>query len=63
MCSQTASRGKPTRPEFVIQLEEARAEWRRYPKVRLGGCNRQVQPNGVALEQLKQRIDVNPVCA
>ena len=33
MCSAWANRGEPARPEFLIQLEEARAEWRRrYPK-------------------------------
>jgi len=36
MCSPTANRGKPARPEFVVQLEEARAEWRRrHPKLPL----------------------------
>jgi len=28
MCSAKANRGKPPREVFVIQLEEARAEWR-----------------------------------
>ena len=32
MCSPAASGGKPPREPFVIQLEEAKAEWgRRYP--------------------------------
>ena len=29
MCSLEGNRGKPPREEFVIQLEEARAEWKR----------------------------------
>ena len=29
MCSPEANIGKPPREEFVIQLAEARAEWRR----------------------------------
>jgi hypothetical protein len=29
MCSPKANMGKPPRRPFVIQLEEARAEWRR----------------------------------
>ena len=29
MCSPRANRGRPPRQEFVIQLQEARAEWRR----------------------------------
>ena len=29
MCSSKANFGKPPRQPFVIQLEEARAEWRR----------------------------------
>jgi hypothetical protein len=29
MCSREANIGKPPREEFVIQLEEARAEWKR----------------------------------
>ena len=29
MCSPQANLGKPPREEFVVQLEEARAEWRR----------------------------------
>jgi hypothetical protein len=29
MCSPTANMGKPPDKDFVIQLEEARAEWRR----------------------------------
>lgn len=29
MCSAKASMGKPPRQNFVIQLEEAAAEWRR----------------------------------
>jgi hypothetical protein len=29
MCSPAANLGKPPREPFVIQLEEARAEWRR----------------------------------
>jgi hypothetical protein len=29
MCSPRANLGKPPRKAFVIQLEEARAEWRR----------------------------------
>jgi hypothetical protein len=29
MCSSAANLGKPPRESFVIQLEEARAEWRR----------------------------------
>ena len=32
MVSPTANMGKPPRKEFVIQLEEARAEWRRRQK-------------------------------
>ena len=33
MCSPKANRGRPPREEFVIQLKEARAEWRRrHPK-------------------------------
>jgi hypothetical protein len=33
MCSPTANRGKPPDEAFVIQLKEARAEWRRrHPK-------------------------------
>jgi len=32
MCSPKANMGKPPRPEFVLQLNEARAEWvRRHP--------------------------------
>jgi hypothetical protein len=34
MCSPRANIGKPPRDEFVIQLKEARAEWRRrFPTV------------------------------
>jgi len=29
MCSPQANLGKPPREEFVVQPEEARAEWRR----------------------------------
>jgi hypothetical protein len=29
MCSSEANIGKPPREEFVVQLAEARAEWRR----------------------------------
>jgi hypothetical protein len=29
MVSPKANMGKPTLPDFVLQLEEARAEWRR----------------------------------
>jgi hypothetical protein len=29
MVSPTANMGKPPLPDFVLQLEEARAEWRR----------------------------------
>ncbi len=29
LCSAEFNRGKPSRQVFVIQLEEARAEWRR----------------------------------
>lgn len=29
MCSERAARSRTPRPEFVIQLEEARAEWKR----------------------------------
>jgi hypothetical protein len=33
MCSPSANLGAEPRPEFVLQLEEARAEWRRrHPK-------------------------------
>ena len=32
MVSSTANMGKPPLPEFVLQLEEARAEWRRRHK-------------------------------
>jgi hypothetical protein len=33
MASPTANMGKPPLPAFVLQLEEARAEWRRrYPE-------------------------------
>lgn len=33
MCSPQANTGKEPRPEFVIQLEEARAKWlRRHPR-------------------------------
>ena len=33
MCSPKANIGKPPRPEFLIQLEEARVEWlRRHPR-------------------------------
>jgi hypothetical protein len=33
MCSPMANLGKPPRKVFVVQLEEARAEWRRrHPK-------------------------------
>jgi hypothetical protein len=36
MCSSEANKGKPPREEFVIQLREARAEWRRrFPKLPL----------------------------
>jgi hypothetical protein len=31
MCSPEANLGQPPREEFVIQLKEARAEWRRRP--------------------------------
>ena len=37
MISPTANMGKPPLPAFVLQLEEARAEWRR----------RQVEPTSV----------------
>ncbi len=38
MCSPEANLGKAPRPEFVVQLKEARAEWlRRFPKLPLGG--------------------------
>ena len=30
MCSSTANMGKPPRKTFVVQLEEARAEWKRW---------------------------------
>ena len=37
MCSPEANLGKPPRETFVIQLREARAEWRRrHPKAPLG---------------------------
>lgn len=29
MCSRRANMGKPPRPNFLLQLEEARAEWKR----------------------------------
>ena len=32
MVSPTANMGKPRLPDFVLQLEEARAEWRRRHK-------------------------------
>ena len=33
ICSPEVNRGAAPRPEFVLQLEEARAEWRRrHPK-------------------------------
>jgi len=32
MVSPTANMGKPPLPDFVLQLEEARAEWRRRHK-------------------------------
>jgi len=32
MVSPTANMGKPPLPTFVLQLEEARAEWRRRQK-------------------------------
>jgi hypothetical protein len=36
MCSPRANMGKPPREEFVIQLSEARNEWRkRFPKMPL----------------------------
>ena len=36
MCSPRANMGKQPREEFVIQLQECRAEWRRrYPKLPL----------------------------
>jgi hypothetical protein len=34
MCSPAANCGKPPREPFVIQLEEARAEWRRRKAVK-----------------------------
>jgi hypothetical protein len=37
MCSPKANLGKPPRPPFVIQLREARAEWRRRKDVSLQG--------------------------
>jgi hypothetical protein len=33
MCSPKANMGKPPRQAFLIQLEEARAEWRRRHQV------------------------------
>ena len=36
LCSPEANFGEEPRPEFLIQLEEARAEWRRrHPKIDL----------------------------
>jgi hypothetical protein len=35
MCSPKANLGKPPRHPFVIQLQEARAEWRRRKDTRL----------------------------
>jgi hypothetical protein len=32
MCTPQANIGKPPRPEFVIQLEEATEEWKRRPR-------------------------------
>ena len=41
MCSREANFvGEDPRPEFVIQLEESRAEWRRrHPKGATGGAS------------------------
>jgi hypothetical protein len=37
MCSPKANTGKPPRDAFVIQLREARAEWRRRLRERSTG--------------------------
>jgi len=44
MCSPKANLGHPPREEFVIQLKEARTEWRkRHPKNSGGEANATVQ--------------------
>lgn len=41
MCSPYANVGKPPREEFVIQLREAREEWRRrFPKLPISESER-----------------------
>jgi hypothetical protein len=39
MVSLNANMGKPPLPDFVLQLEEARAEWRRRKEPAVEGCN------------------------
>jgi hypothetical protein len=44
MCSPKANLGQPPREAFVIQLREARAEWRRrHPKTSGGEANATLQ--------------------
>jgi hypothetical protein len=44
MCSPKANLGQPPREAFVIQLKEARAEWRRrHPKTSGGEANAPLQ--------------------
>jgi hypothetical protein len=40
MVSPTANMGRPPLPDFVLQLEEARVEWRRRYKARTLTCAR-----------------------
>ena len=43
MVSPRANMGKPPLPDFVLQLEEARAEWRRRKEPAVGDLRRLIQ--------------------
>ena len=54
MCSPKVNRGRPPREEFVIQLQEARAEWRRRhprseanPAAKLGSIRSEDSPRRI----------------
>jgi hypothetical protein len=57
MCSPKANVGQHPRETFVIQLEEARVEWRRrHPRIQEAKCHSPVMRLFVSQEKRQQQI-------
>jgi hypothetical protein len=56
MVSPRANMGKPPLPAFVLQLEEARAEWRRRQAFRQTGTSFENSAGGGVMEKKKQQF-------